>query len=196
LVFTDYKKAFDKVKRNKLNEILTEDNIPNQLIMAIYEIYKHNLIAVRLQAETSEWKIINCGVRQGCSLLPLLFIIYMNKIIQKWKVTTHGNIPINRNINIDTMLFADDKVLLAKSEDDLQYSAHNLNKIAFEISMEIKAEKTRVMAFRGMEPIRSKICINLLRSYLIKGLAIPLVGIKYPTISTNLLKHSNRRKRE
>jgi hypothetical protein len=26
--------------------------------------------------------------------------------------------------------------------------------------MEIKAEKTRVMAFRGMEPIRSKICIN------------------------------------
>jgi hypothetical protein len=37
---------------------------------------------------------------------------------------------------------------------------------------------------------------NLLRSYLIKGLAIPLVGIKYPTISTNLLKHSNRRKGE
>jgi hypothetical protein len=26
--------------------------------------------------------------------------------------------------------------------------------------MEIKAEKTRVMAFRGMELIRSKICIN------------------------------------
>jgi hypothetical protein len=35
-----------------------------------------------------------------------------------------------------------------------------------------------------------------LPSYLIKGLAIPLVGIKYPTISTNLLKHSNRRKGE
>jgi hypothetical protein len=26
--------------------------------------------------------------------------------------------------------------------------------------MEIKVEKTRVMAFRGMEPIRSKICVN------------------------------------
>jgi hypothetical protein len=38
--------------------------------------------------------------------------------------------------------------------------------------------------------------LNLLRSYLIKGLAIPLVRIKYPTISTNLLKHSNRRKGE
>jgi hypothetical protein len=110
--------------------------------------------------ETSEWKIIKCGVRQGCSLSPLLFIIYMNKIIQKWKVTRHGNIPINRNININTMFFADDQVLLAKSEEDLQYSVRNLNKIASEFSMEINAEKTRVMAFREMEPIRSKICIN------------------------------------
>jgi hypothetical protein len=84
----------------------------------------------------------------------------MNKIIQKWKVTRHGNIPINRNVIIDAMLFADDHVLLAKSEDDLQYSVHNLNNIASEFSMEINAEKTRVMAFRGMEPIRSKICFN------------------------------------
>jgi hypothetical protein len=58
------------------------------------------------------------------------------------------------------MLFADDQVLLAKSEDDLQCSVHSLNKIASEFSMEINAEKTRVMAFRGMEPIRTKICIN------------------------------------
>jgi hypothetical protein len=58
------------------------------------------------------------------------------------------------------MLFADDQVLLTKSEDDLQYSVHNLNKIASEFSIDINAEKTRVMAFRVMEPIRSKIFIN------------------------------------
>jgi hypothetical protein len=52
------------------------------------------------------------------------------------------------------MLFADDQVLLAKSKDDLQYSVHNLNKTASEFSVEINAEKTAVMAFRGMEPIR------------------------------------------
>jgi hypothetical protein len=121
LAFIDYKKAFHKVNRNKLIEIITQNSIPSQLNTAICEMYKHNLIAVTLQAETLEWKIINCGVRQVCSLSPLLFIIYMNKIIQKWKVTRHGNIPITRNVNIDTMFFADDQVLLAKSEHDLQY---------------------------------------------------------------------------
>jgi hypothetical protein len=83
----------------------------------------------------------------------------MNIIIQKWKVTRHGNMPINRNVNIDTMLFADDQVLLAKSEDYLQYSVHNLNKIAFEFYTELNEEKTKVMAFREMEPNRSKILI-------------------------------------
>jgi hypothetical protein len=39
-----------------------------------------------------------------------------------------------------------------------------------------------------------KTTFNLLQSYLIKGLAVPLVAIKYPTISTNLLKHLNRKK--
>jgi hypothetical protein len=35
-----------------------------------------------------------------------------------------------------------------------------LNKIASGFSTEINEEKTRLMAFRGMEPIRSKICID------------------------------------
>jgi hypothetical protein len=61
------------------------------------------------------------------------------------------------------MLFADDQVLLAKSEDDLQYSVHNLNKVASEFSVDINTDTTRVLAFRLMVPIRSKICINKMR---------------------------------
>jgi hypothetical protein len=84
----------------------------------------------------------------------------MNTIIKEWRETRHGNIPINRNFNTDTMLFADDQILIAKSESDLQYSVHNLNKIATKYSLEINIEKTKVMAFKGRKPVRSKICIN------------------------------------
>jgi hypothetical protein len=64
LAFIDFKNAFDKVNRNKLMEILKADNIPNQLIAAIYNIYKNNLIAIKMESELSEWKHITGGVRQ------------------------------------------------------------------------------------------------------------------------------------
>jgi hypothetical protein len=54
LAFVDFKKAFDKVNRNKLMEVLKADNIPNQLIAAIYNIYKNNLIAIKMESELSE----------------------------------------------------------------------------------------------------------------------------------------------
>jgi hypothetical protein len=85
-------------------EILIEDNILNQLIMSIYRTYKHNSIAVKIPSEITEWKAINTGVRQGCSLSPLSFITYMNKIIQTWRLTRNGKIPISRNFKTDTML--------------------------------------------------------------------------------------------
>jgi hypothetical protein len=58
----DFKKTFDKVNRNKLMEILKADNLPNQLIAAIYNIYKNNLIAIKMESELSEWNHITGGV--------------------------------------------------------------------------------------------------------------------------------------
>jgi hypothetical protein len=65
----------------------------------------------------------------------------MNTIIKEWRETRRGNIPINRNFNTDTMLYADDQLLITKSESDLQYSVHNINKIAAKYSLEINIEK-------------------------------------------------------
>jgi hypothetical protein len=84
----------------------------------------------------------------------------VNKIIQKQRLIRHGNIPISKNFNTDTMLYADDQILLTKSEDHLQYSVHNLNNTAEEFSMEVNTAKTKIKAFTGKEPMRSKICVS------------------------------------
>jgi hypothetical protein len=87
-------------------------------------------------------------------LSPLLFIIYMNKIMKNWRSSWHGNISISKNFkNAETMTFWISQVLLVKSQHDLQYSSYNLNNIATEFFMEW-------MAFMGTEPIRSKVCSN------------------------------------
>jgi len=46
--FPDYVKAFDRVKRNKLFEILQSKNIPNLLSKNIIEIYSGNEIKARI----------------------------------------------------------------------------------------------------------------------------------------------------
>jgi len=76
-------KAFDKVKRDKLYEILQSKNIPN-LLKTIIEIYSGNKIKVKRNNQVSEEHTINHGVSQDCPLSPTLLNIYMNEIIVKW----------------------------------------------------------------------------------------------------------------
>ena len=70
------------------------------------------------------------------------------------------SITINQNLQIDALLFADDLAIVASTENDLQYSVHNLNIIGKKYVMEINIEKTKIMAFYGKYPVSSKICLK------------------------------------
>ena len=55
---------------------------------------------------------------------------------------------------MNTILYADDQILMATSEDDLQTVAHHLNLIARKYKMTISSAKTKSMqcggtAYRG-----------------------------------------------
>jgi len=73
------------------------------------------LITVNVSTEYLEWKAINQGDRQGCSLPPLLFIVYMKDLIRKWWLNSRSTVTINKNLKLDfTLRFADDQVVLKK----------------------------------------------------------------------------------
>jgi hypothetical protein len=59
VAFVDLKKAFDRVNRTKLPEILQNENIPQQIIQNIYNLYKTNFISVKIEDRKSEWKVID-----------------------------------------------------------------------------------------------------------------------------------------
>jgi hypothetical protein len=85
LAFVDIRKAFDTVDRIKLMGIIKNDGVSNQLIKTMFNtrIYRDNYFAVGGEDKQSEWRLINQGVRQGCSLSTLLFIIYVHKFAVK-----------------------------------------------------------------------------------------------------------------
>jgi len=61
---------------------------------------------------------------------------------------------------VNTILYADDQILMATSEDDLQTMAHHLNLTARKYKMTIPSTKTKSMAMWGNRIQRVKIVIN------------------------------------
>jgi retron-type reverse transcriptase len=74
LVFIDYEKAYDNVNRDKLWKMM-ENKIPNYLLSTIKCIYKNTKVKIKFNDNISEPIHITKGVRQGCSLSPVLFNI-------------------------------------------------------------------------------------------------------------------------
>jgi hypothetical protein len=83
LAFVDIRKAFDRVDRIKLMDMIKNDGVSNQLLTTIFNIYTDNYTAIGGEDKQSEWRLISQGVCQGCSLFPLLFIIYTNSLLKE-----------------------------------------------------------------------------------------------------------------
>ena len=136
VLFVDQEKAFDRVDRKKLWKILEKYDVKGQLLDNIRAMYTNSLCAVRTTTGYTKWFEIKSGVRQGCVLSPLLFIIYMDEITKR----------ANPNIeNINELLFADDQGLINEDEDELQRHANSLNTECQNHNMKISISKTEAM---------------------------------------------------
>jgi len=73
----------------------------------------------------------------------ILFNIYINKIIQEFKLAIKKGIQLNNRKILNTILYADDQILMATSEDELQTMAYHLNFIARKYELTISSTKTK-----------------------------------------------------
>lgn len=101
-------------------------------------------------------KFSNKGIRQGDSLNPLLFNIIMDEIIGGVR-NLNGYKMGNHNITI--LCYADDAVLIAENEDDLQRLLHKFNSIAKTFNMAISVPKTKCMT-TAKTPLRCKLAVD------------------------------------
>ena len=53
----------------------------------------------------------------------------------------------SKNQQLTTLLFADDQVIIADTEDNLQKAAHKLNQITTEYGLTISVQKTKSNGF-------------------------------------------------
>ena len=140
--FVDLEKAYDRVPRDKLWKVLQEYDIDGQLLLAIKSLYRQPEFCVRVNGKQSEPFNVGVGLRQGCVLSPLLFIIYMNwidRLSQTDECIRLGSFQISR------LLFADDLVLLADSEPGLQRALNCFEAACSIAGMKISTAKSEIL---------------------------------------------------
>ena len=122
--------------------MLQEYGIDGHLFMAIKLLYCQLEIWVRVNGKQSKSFHVEVGLRQGCVLSLLLFIIYMNcidKLSRTDECVTIGRCKISR------LLFADDLVLLASSESGLQHALNDFAAACHITGMKMNNFKTEVL---------------------------------------------------
>ena len=63
--------------------MLLQYDIGGQLLTAIKSLYMHSEVCVRVNSATTKPFREGVGLRQGCSLSLILFLIYMDRIVKK-----------------------------------------------------------------------------------------------------------------
>lgn len=143
-VFIDFKKAFDRVWHAALWATMRKYNISANLIRVVEHLYNKATSAVLLNGTTGEWFRTTVGVRQGCLLSPILFNIFLERIMTDALEEHKGTVSIGGR-TITNLRFADDIDGLAGDEQELENLVKALDGAATSYGMEISAEKTKLM---------------------------------------------------
>ena len=117
--FVDLEKAFDWVDRDLLLYSLISHNIDGKLYFAIQSLLSDTVSCIELmQGCRTNFFANKSGVRQGDPLSPTLFGLFINDLARTMKeecpVIQVGDAVLN------CLLYADDMVLIADSEENLQ----------------------------------------------------------------------------
>ena len=153
LAFLDLEKAFDRVNRDKLFEILREYGIGEDTVKVIQNIYTGSKVKFVWKGIETDWVETKSGVRQGCPLSPLLFNIYVREVGTVIETSGLGfKYPIiNKGVNVDEwgrvagLMYADDIVLVAKTEGELQQLLSKVGIVASEYGLSFSKKKSKVI---------------------------------------------------
>ena len=93
------------------------------------------------------------GLKQGCSLSPALFSIYINDLAAEINAL-HCGIKFDNN-EVSILLNADNVVLISESADDLQNMLNTLNNWCNKWRLAVNESKTKIVHFRNKNQLRS-----------------------------------------
>ena len=112
------------------------------LLGAIQSLYTQSERCIWVLGSKSDSFPVGVGLRQGCALSPILFVIFMDRISRR----SRGGEGLQLGgLRIASLLFADDVDLMAPSVCDLQHSLDRFSAECEAAGMRISTSKSEAM---------------------------------------------------
>ena len=117
--------------------------IPDHLTCLLRNLYAGQEATVRTEHGTTDWFQIGKGVCQGCILLPCLFNLYAEYIMNNAvREEAQAGIKIaGRNIN--NLRYADDTTITVESEEELKSLLMKVKEESEKVGLKLIIPKTR-----------------------------------------------------
>lgn len=145
LTFVDFEKAFDTLKWTSIWSRLSEIGVPPKIIALLKAIYKKYSCRVTHDGLISEDIAVFAGVRQGCLLSPLLFLVVLDGIMQRTHQSKRRGIEWGITEILEDLDYADDLCLLSHTHQDMQTKLNDLRREAGGTGLKINCAKTQEM---------------------------------------------------
>ncbi len=119
--------------------------ISGKILECIKCIYEDGKASVNVNGHITNWFSIEFGVKQGDTLSPTLFGLFINDLVSALKAITKG-IDLETLV-VQCLLYADDLVLIAESEEELQKMLNVVHDWCEKWRMRVNVNKSKVTHF-------------------------------------------------
>ena len=141
LFFLDFKKAFDSLEWNFIFKCLKKYNFGESIIQWIKLLYVKPLACIKNNGYISETFEIQRGVRQGCPVSCLIFILCVEFLAQSIRENRQiQGIKLDTS-NIKICQYADDATVFLKNENELSSCIEVINNFGKASGMKLNKSK-------------------------------------------------------
>ena len=155
VLFIDFSKAYDRVNRRKMVDVLKSLGCGRTMLLAIITLYKSTQFVLK-----SAIFIANQGVRQGASTSITLFILYMDRMVRLIKSVVERDGFLG---TLHALVLMDDTVILSCSRDVCIKKMTKVFEFCSEFGMDVNISKTSFFVINGNTHDREPLIFDQLR---------------------------------